>query len=376
MNMAKQPVDINDMVDQSNAQLKQLGVRMRISIRGGMFCLRGMLPSKHPGEPPLQQRLPLGLKATVAGLKRAVTIAQKVSSDVVLGQFSWASYIDVEVPLDTVGAVVERLEQHYFASRVKTKQSESTWKTSYLEVYKRLPPTAKLTEKVALDYLISTAPDSKSRLRAHMALTRLLRFAKLPYDGDIWRELRGSYDSKGPEQRELPSDEELVAIAQSIKDPLTKMCFGLYATFGLRTHEIWHCDTTPLVEGEGYVLISKDTKSKKARRAYALPQSWVGLLDLRHPLDMGEIPDKSNRELGGLISKRFLRRKLPSPYTMRHCFRARALRMGVDPVSASKSMGHSVSVGQTHYTRWIADQQIEDAFISARDPKTRAPQEP
>ncbi|NJK64838.1 MAG: hypothetical protein HC921_20970 [Synechococcaceae cyanobacterium SM2_3_1] len=352
-------------IKQANERLKLSGCRLRIEQRRNSLVLRGILPPK-PGSPhtkPHQQRIPLGgIRLSVAGIKRATALAQKIDAEVTLGSFDWKSYVGEVEAGEKIGPLLKRFENHYFSSRERNEQTQTTWDSCYWEVYKRLDPAGKLTEHTAKECLFRTKPDSRNRVRYYTALTKLMKYAKTPYDIDSWKELRGNYGKSDPAPRDLLSDEEIIKIWGDIDDVFTAYCWGFLATYGLRTHELWHLNTNPLLEGENYVLVGKQTKSKKPRKAYPLPQEWIELFELRIEWGLKAPAGLQNRLLGARISKRFAWRDLPTPYTLRHCYRVRGLRARLDPVVSSRSMGHSVEVGQGHYTRWVQDQDIARAF--------------
>ena len=351
-------------IDLANQRLKGSGCRLKIEQRRESLVLRGVLPPK-PGSAeltPKQQRIPVGAKASVAGIKRAMALAQKIDAEVTLGTFRWQDHVAETSTRDTAGSIIQRFEQHYWASREKTIQTQESWKTSYWEVYKRFEPDGVLTEKTARQLMLRTEPDTRSRVRYHDALVKLLKFAGLPYDIDLWKDLKGSYNTNEPKPRKLLSDEEIIEVWRGLDDVVTAYAWGLMATFGLRTHELWHLNTAPLLKGENYVVVGSQTKAKKERRAYALPVEWIDMLELRIDWDLCAPEGISNQRLGRRIASRFSVRGLPAPYTLRHCYRARAFRSQIDPVAAARSMGHSVMISQKHYTRWIEERDIAKAF--------------
>lgn len=69
----------------------------------------------------------------------------------------------------TAKEVIEAFEEDYFSVRSRTGKSETTWKTDYKEVLKRLNPEAPITEEALLSLILATEPDTKARQRTCMA---------------------------------------------------------------------------------------------------------------------------------------------------------------------------------------------------------------
>jgi hypothetical protein len=90
-----------------------------------------------------QQKITTRLKANVEGVRLAEAKALEISSLLRQNAFNWEPYYDAPVvelakPL-TVVEIVKRFEVDYFTRRLRTRQSESTWKTDYHDVFIRLP---------------------------------------------------------------------------------------------------------------------------------------------------------------------------------------------------------------------------------------------
>lgn len=361
-------------LDEANQKLKTAFCRFQIQQINSALYLRGVLPPK-PGSKksePHQQRIPCRVKANRAGVKVAYTLALRLENELALGAFDWAAYVDV-ARRQTVGAAVAALEQHYWDSREKTLQTQDSWATGYGNIYKRMDPDKPLTEAYCLRILKDNSrPDSRNRLAHYYALTKLMKSAGVVYNIEQWATLKGSYSTNTPKERVLLSDEEIIKTWHEIDNHLTAYCWGMMATFGFRTHELWHLDCSPLVAGQSFVLVKATTKSKKTRRAYALPAEWIDLFGLRIPcpFDATKAGLVTNRVLGRRISHRFETAQLTSPYTLRHCYRARAFRADIDTIATSRSMGHSPVIGHRHYTRWIQEQDIANAFEQDPSPIT------
>lgn len=69
----------------------------------------------------------------------------------------------------TAKEVIEAFEEDYFSVRLRTGKSETTWKTDYKEVLKRLNPEVPITEEALLSLILATEPDTKARQRTCLA---------------------------------------------------------------------------------------------------------------------------------------------------------------------------------------------------------------
>ena len=231
---------------------------------------------------PHQQKLSLKTVTGVSilphaeGIKRAVAEAKRLDSDLTLNNFSWTKYLgeDDESNLPKAGDLIPKFEKWFFDRNGRTRSSETTWGTDYWEVYKRLDPEARLTQKTLEELICRTKPNSRSRKRYCQALKKLAEFGNLKVNLARIQELKGNYSSNSVEPRDLLTDEEIEQLWGQIGDPWIKLCFGYLATFGLRNHELY-IDNQPLLEGGHTIIVSKNTKSKRQRTAYELPRKWI-----------------------------------------------------------------------------------------------------
>lgn len=369
---------MDEAVHKANALLAQGGCQVKLVQRrtGGSLSLVGTFPPK-PGShhnKPHQQKI--SLKAITGfsvlphaeGIKRAIAEAKRLDSSLTLNLFNWNDYLETAVDSSNAplaGSLIPKFEAWYFETRGRTESTETTWETDYWEVYKRLAPDTRLTQDLVEDLIRRTKPNSRSRKRYCQAFKKLAEFGELDLNLRRIQELKGSYSSQSVKPKILLTDAEIEQIWGQIDEPWLRLCFGYLATFGLRNHELYYIDNQALLEGEHTIIIGRNTKSKRQRVAYALPRRWIEQFELRQELKLEPKPGKTNRRLGEVFSQAFLNRNLPSPYTFRHCWRERAIRWGVDPSVAAKSLGHSVTVSQQHYTAWISEKTCDLAFERA-----------
>ncbi len=156
----------------ANERLQKGDFGIKIYKRGHKLSLRGTLPPK-PGtdkDQPYQQYLSLGMYANAAGIQQAEKQAKKLSSQLALKEFDWKDWIESEQPLESVGYWIDKFEKDYFNRKAKTAQTLTTWKSDYLAMLKRLPKDEALNERVLLDMVLTTEPDSRQRKRAVLSL--------------------------------------------------------------------------------------------------------------------------------------------------------------------------------------------------------------
>ncbi|NJK64910.1 MAG: hypothetical protein HC921_21390 [Synechococcaceae cyanobacterium SM2_3_1] len=114
------------------------------------------------------------------------------------------------------------------------------------------------------------------------------------------------------------------------------------ATFGVRNFESWFVDIQDLLNG-GYTIRVLPSKTQRERIARALPRIWIDRIGLRCPSPLKQPdPNKTHGELGDAVTHMFTNKGLPGPYNLRHGWRERAIRYGIDPSVAARSLGHSV----------------------------------
>lgn len=170
--MAQTKTKLQKQLQQANARLKTGKVGLSIRLRGNKLSLQGQFPPKPNSQRTdrHQQILSLDIYANPAGLKRAEAEAKKIAGAIACREFCWEDYLQSVAPTpQTAKAVIEAFEEDYFSVRSRTGKSETTWKTDYKEVLKRLNPEAPITEEALLSLILATEPDTKARQRTCLA---------------------------------------------------------------------------------------------------------------------------------------------------------------------------------------------------------------
>lgn len=360
-------MDLSGKIAQANGRLKAANVRVRLDQIGHKLYLQATLPPK-PGSKGVahyQQRIALGVNASPAGVSLAEKEARKVSALLDCKQFTWEPYLNAthRVP----SRVSEWLTR--FELEVRPTVSEITWRTDYHDALVRLDPDAPLTLELLEKAIDSTKPNSRTRKRVCQAFTRLANLAGL--EGDF-RAISGNYSASRVQRRSLPTDEAIANFYQQIPNPSWRWVYGAIATFGLRPHEAFFLDLEPLLDGEEFVYVLEgDTYKRRSRLVWAYYPEWVKAFNL-HQHCLPAVTGRQNSDYGDRVTG-YLRGKLKMPflpYDLRHCWAVRALLFGLPDAIAAAQMGHSLSVHNQTYQRWITErdhQQVHQALKARSD---------
>ncbi len=353
---------LDQLLDKANDRLKRYKTGILIYKRGNKLSLRGTLPPK-PGSDknkPYQQYLSLGVYCNAAGIKQAEDKAKLLSSQLALEKFDWQDWLnsDLEYALETVGYWADKFEEDYFSRRQRTQRSETTWKVEYQSMFKRLPSQEKLSDRVLLDLIQSTEPDTRTRKRAVMVANALAKFAGLNID---FNRYKGNYSHRTKEvERQLPTDKEIVNYYYSIPNSQWQFVFGLMACYGISNHEVFLVDVSSLQKSSR--LVSTYRKAHfGVRRIWCLYPEWYEQWDLGNPdKKLPQVSGNNNRDLGSRVTKAFKRYNLCLPGDLRHCWAIRAMGFMPNPLAA-RLMAHSEKEHNQTYQRWISEEQ-EDRF--------------
>ncbi|WP_218081056.1 site-specific integrase [Anthocerotibacter panamensis] len=355
------------LIQEANQRLKagRSGVTIWLQPGRTKLYLRGIFPPKPGSErtTPHQQALTLGLPANATGIKVAEGRAREIGGLLTQGKFDWANYLTPEqvVAKETVGHCVTTFEASYFSKRKRTPQTQTTWDGDYWMVYRTLPTEKVLTLDVLTAAALGTEPDTRTRQRFCMALGALARFAGL--DPAPLVELRGNYGTDSTLPRELPSDEQVMEAWQNLSHApaWVRWAYGMMAAYGVRPHELFSLDLEDFLAGSDKVRVTGDTKTGQ-RVILPLQKEWVTLFQLRQvapPTRTG----KTNQRCGERISEGFKYWSVPfPPYHLRHAWAVRAIRVGLESAVSARMMGHSLTVHNRSYQKWMSEQDLERAY--------------
>ena len=353
---------LEHLLGKVNERLKNFNTGFTICKRGKKLSLRGYLPPRPQSKKtqPYQQYLSLGIYYNAAGIKQAEEKAKFLSSQLALDKFDWQDWInpDSGLVLESVGYWINKFERDYFDRRQRTQQSETTWKLEYQSMFKRLPKDEKLSDRVLLDLVCATEPDTRIRRRAVMVANALAKFAGLDTD---FNRYKGNYSHRTKKaERQLPTDKEIENYYYGIKNPQWQFVFGLMACYGISNHEVFLADISSLQKSSR--LISTYRKDHfGVRRIWCLYPEWYERWDLGNPnKTLPQVSGNNNRDLGSRVTKAFKRYDLCLPGDLRHCWAIRAMGFMPNPMAA-RLMAHSEKEHNQTYQRWISEEQ-EDRF--------------
>lgn len=351
----------------ANSRLKDFGVPVAIYNDRDRLCLQATFPPKPTSErdQAYQQRLYLKLPAKNRCVAIAERTARKVGVLLESNSFEWEPYLRKK-PIGTVTAWVRQLEAEYIAAG----GTVATWENDYMQSFKKLPGDRQLSLRLLIDTVKQIEANSRQRQRVCMAFARLARFAEL--DSKRIVALRGRYSSDAVDPRSLPPDEWVSQCRDEISSDAWRWCFGMLTVYGLRPHELFHCDLNDFPT----VRVGSLTKTGD-RFVWPLYPEWAEswrLYDRELP-PLRNIESLPNTKLGTKVSRRFYDWRYQKPdgeslraYDLRHTFARRCFEFGFSPDFAAKMMGHSPELHCRVYRRWIDEgvyRKVYDAAITS-----------
>ncbi|MEM8804988.1 MAG: site-specific integrase [Cyanobacteria bacterium P01_G01_bin.38] len=371
------PHPLDAQLEKINQRLKAAQLGLKIERRGEKLSLRGTLPPR-PGSArlkPYQQRIPLGLPATKAGLKQIEQTAKVIAAQLIQNTYDWRQYLGPAAGLKLSGATlaeqIQQFENHFFAERSVTTQPASlktTWEKSYAPYLRKLQSTVEQHPQFSLPELIyatvqSTTANSRSRQVCCTALAALAEFLQIELPTDL-KSFWGGYGNSQTQVRDLPSDEQIVEVYATIKNPQWQFVYAMMATYGLRNHEVFFCNSRT----DGVIEVLETTKTG-SHEVWPFYPEWVerfGLRSLELPSINTDLNKTTLQRIGQQVTTQFRRYRIPfSPYDLRHAWAVRTILFGIPDTVAARMMGHSVQVHNRTYHRWITHRDQQAAVQSA-----------
>ncbi|MEM9087426.1 MAG: site-specific integrase [Cyanobacteria bacterium P01_F01_bin.53] len=355
-------LDISEKIAAVNAQLRDLRAGVTVGQIAGKLHLRGTLPPKPHSKAtrPHQQRIYLRLPANPAGLRTAMKEARLVGGQLATREFDWGRYINVKaLKPGNCGEWIEKFEHWYLNAK---GGAITTWKGDYLKGFQGLAPGAELTPATMEAAILKTKPNTKSRVRACMAVGALAKFAEVDFDA---KPLKGNYSPAKVQPRNLPTDAAIAQCRDTITKPEWRWVYGMMACYGLRNHEVFRLDLTEFP----IVYVEQNTKTG-AREVWPCYPEWAERWSLVERQLPGIKLDRTNEVLGRSVTN-YLSPKLPfAPYDLRHCWAVRTLEYGWPDSLSAQQMGHSLAVHSRTYQRWIDKrhhQRVYDLLLKRED---------
>jgi len=374
--------EINNVNDKFATQ----GSKLRIEKRGEKLNIRGSLPSKEDKNNFKIQRISLGLKADISGLEEAKKKLQLINLQLELNQFDWINWIvnpnkkEIKNDFEFTNKL-HQFEEFFFKERKSEYLSstrKTTWRSSYKPYIRRvlniyIESKSEDLEKIFQKTLESYKEGSRSRKQCATSLSVLAKFLdiKLPED---WKLNSRGYGMKKAGFRDLPTDELIETLWETIPNKSWKFVFALMATYGLRNHEVFFCDLSSLTNfGDKIIRVLPTTKTGE-HQVWPFHPEWVEKFELSKLGKNPELLPNINRDLkittlqniGKKITDQFKRYSLQiKPYDLRHAWAVRTIFYDLPDTVAARMMGHSVSLHTQTYHHWITKRDQQQAVNNA-----------
>ena len=375
-----------------NQRLKAAQLGVQLERRGQKIGLRGTFPPR-PGSHrirPHQQRVSLGLSATPAGVKAAEQQAKVIAAQLIQNTFDWKTFLPVtgggRLHQMNLHEKLEAFRQFFMAQPQRLSNlasAQATWETAYAPYFRKLEAIAQQSPNLNLAEAIyktieSTAVNSRSSQICCTALGVLAEFLHVELPRDL-KEFWGHYSPSKTRMRNLPTDEQIVEVYQSIPNPAWRFVYGVMATYGLRNHEVFFSDYTQLSRrgSERSIDVLGTTKTGE-REVWPFYPEWVEEFQL-HEITLPPINIDLNtttlQRIGQKVSAQLRRYNLPfNPYDLRHAWAVRTIHFGLADTVAAQMMGHSVAIHTRTYHRWMTRRDQKQAVAAALDrSELRAP---
>lgn len=367
-----------------NTRLKVAQMGLQIERRGNTLALRGTLPPR-PGSDrlrPHQQRIPLKLPATKAGLKQAEQEAKLVAARLIEQTFDWRVYLTPGGQVlgsDDLAAKLAAFEAHYLTENLADPDKheasvKATWSKAYRPYFNKLRELCDRRPNLSLPEAIvatvkSTPANSRSRQVCCTAMAAFASFLNLELPVDL-KTLWGKYSKSRTQMRHLPTDDDILYWFDQIPNPAWQFVYGVMAVYGLRNHEVFFCDYSALAGGDPEAPIEVlETTKTGAHDVWPFPPQWIDRFQLRRvvlPNLQTDLEKTTLQRLGQQVTLQFRRYGIPfAPYDLRHAWAVRTILMGLPDTVAARMMGHSVAIHNRTYHRWITRRDQRQAVQAA-----------
>ncbi|UBF27449.1 hypothetical protein K9N68_05750 [Kovacikia minuta CCNUW1] len=367
-------VDLSERIHEINQQLEKVSLRQK----GGKLYVRGRTDDTFPPRPGEWEvkrvEFALDCNATLPGLKVARLKVQEIDHQLLWGKFDWTPHLrGKNKPAQTVAEWVEKYEAAHWECTPRTPTKENSYHKNYRLFFKRLPQHETLTLNLLRSVILrESKPATRSRQFFCMAYGKLAEFVsqkgaivldELVLFQKELKDLRQGYSPEEILPEDLPTDEQIVEIWNSIKNPAWKWVYGMLATYGMRPHEIFRLDVQRYNHSTEVLRVFEETKTG-TRLVYPCLPVWrerFELWNVQYPKI--RVEGRNNNDLGEKISQEFRERKIPhNPYALRHAWCIRTALLEVPDTIAAKWAGHSVAVRTETYHQAISKAQHERVF--------------
>ena len=349
--------EIQQLIKAANKRLEKAEFSVAIRQRGKKLVLIATLPPKPDSGrvDPFQQTISLGLPANHLGAHQAEAEANRLGSQLITGDFSWAQYTRARTARQPLSTLIKRFERMH---RSKNKISDETWQNHYLYYYRRLPQDKPLSTKAIMPLIFAKKEHTRARKQVCRQFQKLCDFAGIEVD---LLQYQGTYNSSSSVERDIPLDEDIAAGFHKIGNPRWQWVYGMMATFGLRDHEVWLCHFVEDEESEDVQLQVTDGKTGPRLIGLPLYPEWVETFDLLNVKRPDLRLDKGWHYLSQQSGQAFRRQQVGfPPYTLRYAYGHRGtVNFGYEPPVMAQQMGHSLDVHLKTYQRFLNEKLLK-----------------
>ncbi|MEM1242166.1 MAG: hypothetical protein AAGI45_20220 [Cyanobacteria bacterium P01_H01_bin.26] len=342
---------VDQLIEDANRKLN----RVKIMRRDRKLTIRASFPKK-PGEGRgnRQQTIALGVYANPDGVDTALGRAQKAESDLRLEKWDWANW---EAGGDNARQSAAVLARQFAKRKQQSGIKPATYRANYKFPLESLPDKP-LTEELLRSHIQNRSkPKTWTRKNDVMVFNALCKFAGVEAN---LSDLGKGYKPEPVRPDDLPTDDEIVEIWQSLKGSSWQWAYGVMATYGLRPHEVFGIiNHKGIATDTGKITIRDESKTGR-RDVWPLPDAWRHKFNLKNVVMPNiQIEDRDNQQLSNRMSAN-LRNKIPhTPKALRHAWAIRSAVLGIPDSIAARWMGHSVAVHAETYHAAINQLQHE-----------------
>jgi integrase len=301
----------------------------------------------------------LGLPATLQSLLKAEELGLRLGS-MIRSDFSWEAWDALIAPPEHEAQKVidahrfreAARELHALKYRKDPVRGESAWGKKWKPALNKVPLSGEINEKTLIRVLRTLPAGSAVRRDQGNILSQVAKHLGMN-EKPIIDVCRG-YGVDRISERDIPTDSDITKAFEQIGLPHWRYTFGMCAAFGLRPHEV----SEAIWLENNWIEVGEKTKTG-SRRVRACHGGWVEKFKLRDlprpkqkPLALSR-PFSYGLERDGVAIK---------PYNLRHAYALRLMSVGVTADLGARLMGHSLTVHQSTYQRWIEADRIQKAL--------------
>lgn len=350
---------LDDAIKELNARLKAGKHRVRIEQKRNRLYARATLPDRNDTAELRQTFLALGLDADPTGLAQAERHALRLSLQLSDKTFTWADWGDksAATPENETRVTAEDFQKaakqfHASKYRKDPERGANAWSKKWAPALRKLPTTGPINERILLKTIQSMPEGSAGRRDQGNLISQIAKSMGLESE-PLLAASRG-YGADKLTEREIPKDKEIEAALNQIHLPHWRWTFGMCAAYGLRPHE---CAELEWVEDD-WIKVHDKTKTG-ARNVTPCPSQWLKTFELRSLPRPKQTAQTLSKAFNDALDRDGVTIK---PYNLRHAYALRLMDNSVPPELGARLMGHSLTVHEDTYKRWLGQDRITKAM--------------